>query len=234
MPTTTLIEPHGGTLCELIVPEAEREALKEKALTLPSITLTPRQLCDIELLLNGGFSPLRGFLNRADYDRVVEEMRLQNGILWPMPITLDVSEEVARTLNPGDEVALRDPTGLLLAVMHVEDVWKPDKEREARLVFGTTSTEHPAVAYLMHEAGDYYVGGTLKGVQLPVHYDFKVAAPHAGTAPGRVRAAGMGAHCGLPDTESHAPGPQGTDRPRRRRGGRPPAHPSGGGHDEAR
>jgi sulfate adenylyltransferase len=173
MPTTTLIEPHGGTLCELIVPEAEREALKEKALTLPSITLTPRQLCDIELLLNGGFSPLRGFLNRADYDRVVEEMRLQNGILWPMPITLDVSEEVARTLNPGDEVALRDPTGLLLAVMHVEDVWKPDKEREARLVFGTTSTEHPAVAYLMHEAGDYYVGGTLKGVQLPVHYDFK-------------------------------------------------------------
>ncbi len=173
MPTVTLIEPHGGTLCELIVPKSRQEVLKEKALTLPSLTLTPRQLCDLELLLNGGFSPLRGFLTRGDYDRVVEEMRLQNGLLWPIPVTLDVSEAVARTLNPGDEVALRDPTGLLLAVLHVEDVWKPDKLREAQQVFGTTSTEHPAVAYLMHEAGDYYVGGTLEGVQLPVHYDFK-------------------------------------------------------------
>jgi len=173
MPETTLIEPHGGVLCELIVPETQREELKEKALALPSLTLTPRQLCDVELLLNGGFSPLRGFLNRADYDRVVEEMRLQNGLLWPIPVTLDVPESVARTLNPSDSIALRDPTGLLLAIMHVEDVWQPDKTREAQQVFGTTSTEHPAVAYLMHEAGDYYVGGTLQGVQLPVHYDFK-------------------------------------------------------------
>ena len=171
--TGSVIAPHGGTLCELIVDKERAAALQEEALHLPSISLTPRQLCDIELLLNGGFSPLRGFLNRADYERVVEEMRLSDDTLWPMPITLDVSEEIATSLSAGDRVALRDPTGLLLAVMHVEEVWKPDKVREARQVFGTEDRKHPAVRYLMDEAGPYYVGGTLEGIQLPKHYDFQ-------------------------------------------------------------
>ncbi len=167
----TLIEPHGGLLKELLVEDPER--LEEEALTLPSLQLTPRQLCDIELLLNGGFSPLEGFMNREDYDRVVEEMRLADGTLWPMPITLDVSEEVAKTLQPGQRIALRDQTNLLLAVMTVEDVWKPDKEREAREVFGTLDRKHPAVHYLFDVAGEYYVGGRLEGVQLPRSYDFQ-------------------------------------------------------------
>ncbi len=173
MDVTTLIAPHGGALCDLILTDAEAEDVKQTARDLPSITLTSRQLCDIELLLNGAFSPLRGFLNRADYDRVVDEMRLEDGTLWPMPITLDVSEAQAQQLSAGDEVALRDPTGLLLAVLTVEDVWKADKAREAQKVFGTTSKEHPAVAYLFDEAGDYYVGGPLRGLQLPPHYDFE-------------------------------------------------------------
>ncbi len=173
MTETTLIAPHGGELRELLATGADLEQLKREALDLPSITLTPRQLCDIELLLNGGFSPLTGFLNKADYNSVVESMRTSDGVLWPMPITLDVSEETAGTISEGKRVALRDQTGLLLAVMDVEDIWQPDKDDEAKKVFGTTSKDHPAVAYLYDQAGSHYVGGTLHGVQLPKHYDFE-------------------------------------------------------------
>ncbi|RME56887.1 MAG: sulfate adenylyltransferase, partial [Deltaproteobacteria bacterium] len=167
-----LIQPHGGELKELCVRGPELEALKKEALELPSITLTERQLCDIELLLNGGFSPLTGFMNRETYERVVSEMRLPDGTLWPMPITLDLPAERAETLSKGDRVALREPEGMLLAVMTVDEVWEPDKTREAQLVFGTEDDTHPAVDYLMHTAGSHYVGGTLQGVQLPHHYDF--------------------------------------------------------------
>ncbi len=172
MKTEILIQPHGGKLCNLLLTGEALEQARAEALHLPSITLTPRQICDIELLLNGGFSPLTGFLNKADYDSVVETMRLADGTLWSMPITLDVDEATARGLGEGDQVALRDQTGLLLAVLTVGDVWKADKDREAEMVFGTRSTGHPAVAYLYDQAGDYYLGGTLAGIQLPQHYDF--------------------------------------------------------------
>lgn len=168
-----LIAPHGGRLCELLVEPERAQELKEEALQLPSIVLTERQLCDLELLLNGGFSPLTGFMTSRDYDRVVEEMRLGDGTLWPIPITLDVHRDVARSLEVGNRVALRDPTGVLLAVMTVEDVWQPDKEREAREVFRTLDRKHPAVYHLFDVAGDYYVGGRVEGVQLPIHYDFR-------------------------------------------------------------
>lgn len=173
MNTTTLIEPHGGVLCDLMLNEADAAAAKDEARDLASITLSERQLCDLELLLTGGFSPLRGFQNKDDYDGVVDNLRLADGTIWPMPITLDVSEETAGTLEAGQRVALREKTGLLLAILTVGDVWKVDKDREAEQVFGTTNTEHPAVNYLMNIAGDYYVGGTLEGLQLPPHYDFR-------------------------------------------------------------
>lgn len=168
----TLNAPHGGTLCDLVRTGEAAEALRKEAHTLPSITLSDRQLNDIELLLNGGFSPLKGFLNEADYDRVVAEMRLSDGTLWPMPITLDVDEQTAEPVNEGDRVALRDKTGLLVAVMTVESKWTPDKEREAQEVFGTLDKKHPAVAYLFNQAGSVYLGGPLDGVQLPIHYDY--------------------------------------------------------------
>ena len=104
-----LIEPHGGVLKELYVSAGETDRNKARAREYPSWDLTPRQLCDLELLLNGGFSPLDGFLNRADYDRVVEVMRVSDGMLWPMPVTLDVSEEFAGRIGRGSPVALRDP-----------------------------------------------------------------------------------------------------------------------------
>ena len=173
MLTTTLIEPHGGELCDLLVAIERADTIKQSALNIPSITLTPRQLCDIELLLNGGFSPLRGFMNRDDYDNVVHNMRLADGTLWPIPINLDASEATADTIKEGDALALRDQTGLLLAVLTVEDVWRPDKDVEAKEVFGTLNTEHPAVGYLKNEAGDVYIGGKLEGIQLPKHYDFQ-------------------------------------------------------------
>ena len=143
------------------------------AINLPSITLSERQLCDLELLLTGGFSPLTGFMSKEDYDGVVENMRLADGTLWPMPITLDVDEETASDYKAGDEIALRDPTGLLLAIITVSDVWAPDKEVEAEKVFRTQDKAHPAVAYLMDQAGSHYIGGSLKGIALPKHYDFQ-------------------------------------------------------------
>ncbi len=176
MTTTTshLIPPHGGELMQLIA-SAERSAeLKAHSREWPSWDLTARQLCDLELLLSGGFSPLYGFMNRADYEAVCCKMHLTNGLIWPMPITLDVTEDFAKKLTPGSsKVALRDPEGVMLAVLHVEEVWQPDRNEEAQLVFGTTSTVHPGVDYLLNKSNPWYVGGKLEGVQSPTHYDFK-------------------------------------------------------------
>ena len=146
---------------------------KQAALSFPSYTLNQRQLCDLELLLNGGFAPLTGFMNQADYESVLEKMRLADGTLWPMPITLDVDRAFADTLQTGTEVALRDAEGLLLAVLRVQDKWEVNREREAQAVFGTSDRSHPAVHYLHHQTKDIYVGGELIGISLPPYYDFK-------------------------------------------------------------
>ena len=166
-------EPHGGELKNLYLPESERDAEKRRARDMVSWDLTMRQLCDVELLLNGAFSPLEGFLGQGDYDGVVDGMRLESGVLWPMPVTLDVSEEFAASITEGDDVALRDQEGVLVATLKVSSIYRPDKALEARSVFGTEDEKHPAVNYLMHVAGPVYVGGTLRGVEAPNHYDFK-------------------------------------------------------------
>jgi sulfate adenylyltransferase len=170
---SNLIAPHGGELKNLVLPEGQKAEAKKKARDLKSWDLTSRQICDIELLLCGAFSPLEGFLNRADYDSVLKKMRLADGTLWPMPVTLDVSEQFAEDLSAGDEIALRDREGVLIAVMQIEDTWTADKKAEAKAVFGTTDEKHPAVHYLNHFANPVYVGGRLTGVQAPDHYDFK-------------------------------------------------------------
>jgi len=164
---------HGGELKDLYLPPEAADAERAAARDRPSWTLTPRQLCDLELLLNGAFSPLEGFLGRADYDAVVSEMRLANGVLWPIPITLDVTEAFAGRLGAGQHVALRDPAGALKATLEVGDVWTPDREREAIEVFGTGDAGHPGVHHLRKLANPVYVGGRLKGVEPPTHYDFR-------------------------------------------------------------
>jgi sulfate adenylyltransferase len=168
-----LIAPHGGRLMSLMVDERRALELKRTALDGPSWELSPRQVCDLELLLTGGFSPLRGFMEQGDHESVCTRMRLSDGTLWPMPITLDIPEALAGMLSPGTPLGLRDPEGTLLAVLNVAQVWRADREAEARQVFGTTSREHPGVAHLLDLSRPWYAGGRLEGLRLPVHYDFR-------------------------------------------------------------
>jgi sulfate adenylyltransferase len=166
-----LIAPHGGELVDLMADADRSEKLRSESIDYPSWDLTPRQICDLELILNGGFSPLTGFMTRKDYDPVCKSMRLADGTLFPLPITLDVTEELAKSLKTGGKLALRDEEGVMLAVLDVEDSWEIDREAEAQAALGTTDHAHPAVAYL-HRANPFAVGGRVEGVQLPVHYDY--------------------------------------------------------------
>jgi sulfate adenylyltransferase len=169
-----LIAPHGGELVDLMLNAESALELKAHSRDFPSWDLTTRQIRDLELLISGGFSPLRGFMNRREYDRVCDEMRLSTGLIWPIPITLDVPEAFARSLKPGSsKIALRDSEGVMLAVLYVEDVWQPDHKAEAQAVFGTTSTAHPGVDYLVNRGHHWYVGGQVEALQLPTHYDFR-------------------------------------------------------------
>jgi sulfate adenylyltransferase len=164
---------HLAPIPELYVSYESAQKLKVEAGNLTSHDLTPRQICDLELLMNGGFNPLKGFLGQADYDSVVKTMRLADGALWPMPINLDVTEKFAATVEVGQDIALRDMEGVILATMTVTDKWVPNKAMEAEHVFGADDLAHPAVNYLHHKAGNVYLGGPVTGIQQPVHYDFK-------------------------------------------------------------
>ncbi len=170
---THLVSPHGGSLRNLIVASDRQAELKAASRDWPSWDLTPRQLCDLELLLNGGFSPLMGFMGKADFDNVLRNMRLADGTLWTIPITLDVPESLARGLRDGSMLALRDPEGVMLAALRVDEVFQPNRAAEAKSVFGTDSPEHPGVAHTVNHSHPYYVGGRLEGLQLPSHYDFR-------------------------------------------------------------
>ncbi len=168
-------QPNLVPIPELYVNADSAQKLKADAGEMPSWDLTQRQLCDLELLMSGGFHPLKGFLTEADYDGVVNDMRLSSGALWPMPITLDVSEEFAAKAEPGTDIALRDPEGVILAILSVTDRWTPDKKHEAEKVFGNGADDiaHPAINYLHNVAGPVYLGGPITGIQPPTHYDFK-------------------------------------------------------------
>lgn len=172
--------PHGGKLQDLVIRDKpHREQLLKEASTLKNLILTERQLCDLELILTGGFSPLTGFLNQDDYNSVVSDMRLSSvknddgkGLLWPMPITFDVSEDVSKSVSVGQRIVLtdlRDETPL--AILTVESIYKPDKGLEAKKVF-RGDPEHPAIKYLNETAGEYYIGGSIQGLDYPKHYDY--------------------------------------------------------------
>ncbi len=167
--------PYGGELINLLATPERVFELQAESRDWLSWDLTPRQLCDLELLLTGGFSPLRGFMSRGDYEGTCFRMRLADGRLWPIPITLDVSEEFAQSVGSSSLVALRDPEGVMLAGLHVQQVWQPDRLAEAEAVYGTTSCEHPGVEHLLKQSHPWYVGGRLEGVQLPSHYDFRAS-----------------------------------------------------------
>ncbi len=168
-----MYSPNLAPVPELYVSYESAQKLKVEAADLTSLDLTERQICDLELLMNGGFNPLKGFLSEADYNGVVENMRLTDGALWPMPINLDVSDEFAAGLELGQDIALRDLEGVILATMTVTDRWVPNKSREAEMVMGADDIAHPAVNYLHSTAGNTYLGGPIIGIQQPVHYDFR-------------------------------------------------------------
>ncbi|MEL7205933.1 MAG: bifunctional sulfate adenylyltransferase/adenylylsulfate kinase, partial [Pseudomonadota bacterium] len=170
---TKLVQNNLAPIPELYVSYDSSQKLKVEAADLTSWDLSPRQICDLELLMNGGFNPLKGFLTEADYNGVVDNMRLEDGTLWPMPITLDVSEEFADKIELGQDIALRDQEGVILGTMTVTDRWSPDKAKEAEKVFGANDEAHPAVDYLHNTAGAVYLGGPVTGIQQPIHYDFR-------------------------------------------------------------
>ena len=177
--TSTLPRSYSSTTLaavrELLVKGDDARALlmeEVSEMAYPDVVLTGRQLCDVELLLNGGFNPLDGFLNKADTESVYDNYRLTTGELWPMPINLDVTKEQSSKLEATQKpLALRDHEGNLIAVMDLNDVWEADKAQEAESVFGG-DPEHPAIQYLNNQAGDMYLGGKLRGYQLPPHYDY--------------------------------------------------------------
>ncbi len=168
------VQPHGGgQLVNLLAEPDAAEELKQISGAFPSITLSQRQMCDLELLMNGAFTPLTGFMGQAAYESVIDSLSLPDGTLWPVPIVLDVGEAFAEKLSPGDRIALRDNEGFMPAVLTVEDIWRPDRQREAERVYGTSDPAHPGVRYLLNQVNPVYVGGRVEGVQAPLHHDFE-------------------------------------------------------------
>ncbi|MDA1194268.1 MAG: bifunctional sulfate adenylyltransferase/adenylylsulfate kinase [Planctomycetota bacterium] len=165
-------QPPSAAPRDLYAGPSEAEALKQEATSLPSFDLAPHQVSDLELLLNGGYSPLLGFQGPAEVASVLERMRLPSGALWPLPVTLDVTEAFASTLGSGDRIALRDPEGILLAVMDVEAMGSPDLPAQLQALFGTTDETHPGVRAYRQDRGPVRLGGPVRGVEAPTHHDF--------------------------------------------------------------
>ena len=138
---------------------------------LNSWQLTDRQLCDIELILNGAFDPLDGFLNKKNYDLVLKDMRLENGSLWPIPITLDVTDEFVSMISESEKIVLRDKEGFALAILTIEDIWKPDLSLESNSIFASMDAKHPGVSYLLNQSEKNYIGGSLEKILNPIHHD---------------------------------------------------------------
>ena len=146
--------------------------LKAKANNYPSFQLSDRHLCDLELIMNGGFKPLSGFMTEKSYSSVLNNMRLDGGELWPIPITLDVSNDFISKISNSRKITLRNKEGFALAILEIEDMWQPDFEIEAKAVFGTKDIKHPGVNYLMKTSKPNYIGGKIKNIGRPNHYDY--------------------------------------------------------------
>jgi sulfate adenylyltransferase len=164
VPTDT-IAPHGGQLVNRMLRGEMRQVVRERAQKLLKLDLSPMNLSDLELIAGGAMSPLTGFMGQADYERVVNEMRLSNGLVWPIPVTLAVDRETAVSIQLNQEIALCE-NGNVLAVMEVSEKYEYDKMREAERVYQTTEDKHPGVARL-YQQGDILLGGEIWVIELP-------------------------------------------------------------------
>ncbi len=169
MAKAKLITPYGGKLVDLMVTGKERDEVLARAAKLPSIKITMRNLCDLELIATGGFSPLTTFMGKADYERVLHEMRLANGTFFPIPITLTADPKELPTV--GEELVLRNTSFDVIAVMTLDEVYHWDLETEAALAYGTTDSKHPMVSE-MGRWGKVCISGPMKVVNLPRYFDF--------------------------------------------------------------
>jgi sulfate adenylyltransferase len=167
----SLIPPHGGRLIDRVLKGPQREEWLQRAERLPRVRLNARQLSDVEMIAVGAFSPLEGFQGRRDYESVLASERLANGLAWPIPVTLAVSEAEVKALGRADQVALADPEGGLVAVLDLEEIFRYDREREAQAVLGTTSASHPSVRYLAR-AGEDCLAGPIRLLGRPQHGAF--------------------------------------------------------------
>lgn len=166
------IKPHGGFLVNRIANEEEKEEIKEKSKFMKRIVLNNREISDLYMISIGAFSPLEGFVGKKDYINILENMRLSNGIVWPIPVTLSISEEEKEEIKNEERVLLTNLKGEIIGFIEVEEIYEYDKEREAKFVYKTTDLNHPGVKYL-YESGDYLISGKIKMIKEPVHEEFK-------------------------------------------------------------
>ncbi|MFQ5893131.1 MAG: sulfate adenylyltransferase, partial [Nitrospinota bacterium] len=167
-----LIAPHGGRLVNRVLEADERLAAEERAAELPQVALNARAISDLELIATGVFSPLEGFMDRENYLSVLKNMRLANGLPWSLPITLAVDADEAERLGPGRDVALINPRGQVLALLHLEEIYRYDKREEARLVYRTEDAAHPGVQYL-YQRGDVLLAGPVSLVRRSILEGFE-------------------------------------------------------------
>ncbi len=178
----TLIKPHGGKLVDREVTGPERERLIQAAVDMPALRLNARDISELEMIAIGAYSPLQGFLDRSDYNSVCVRMRLTNGVAWPIPVTLSITNEQASTFRQFEDVALYQDDHLL-AILHLAEKYRYDKEREAELVYRTTDAAHPGVRSLYNQGG-WLLGGKVSLVNRPLNPPF----PAYRRAPAETRA----------------------------------------------
>jgi sulfate adenylyltransferase len=171
MTATHIIDPHGGELVNLLLPQAEAERAAEEAEHLPKVTVGHRELSDLEMLAVGALSPLTGFVGEKDYHSILDDMHLSNGLVWTIPVTLSLDEEEAKRIGGASRVALTSGDAVI-ALVDVDQVYRRDREKEAQAVFKTDDLAHPGVKAL-HEAGDYVAAGEVRVIQLPSHTTFQ-------------------------------------------------------------
>lgn len=168
-----IVNYYGTPLKNELLSTEESEALKKAIPVQCTVTLSLRQLCDLEMILSGALNPLSGFMNEGEYNSVTDNMQLSNGLLWTLPVTLDVTKEQLDGFGDATQIGLCDKEGFMLAVMDIESVWEVNKDNEAIKIYETSDSAHPGVQYLHQEVKQYYIGGAVKGMQLPTNYDFE-------------------------------------------------------------
>lgn len=166
-----MIEPHGGKLINRIVSEEERKVLKDKIFILKNIKLNRRQISDLEMIATGAYSPLVGFMGKEDYESVLHNMRLANGLVWPIPVTLAIDKNESKRFEKGEDISLLDESGTVLGVLHLDEIYSYDKELEAEKVYKTKDLKHPGVNAL-YSQGDVLLSGPISVLEKPKHTEF--------------------------------------------------------------